>query len=71
MPGFLAIFVLVLTTTLSAAGGFGTLWNKWSDPAKPVFIGFDMAAGGWLVGVTIIADLARFWKKRESTPSSA
>ena len=25
VPGFLAIFVLVLTTTLSDAGGFGTL----------------------------------------------
>ena len=62
VPGFLAIFVLVLTTTLTDAGGFGALWNKWFDPAKPVFIGFDMAAGGWLVGVTIIADLARFWK---------
>ena len=62
VPGFIGIFVLVLTTTLTEAGGFSVLWNKWSDPAKPVFIGFDLAAGGWIVGVTIIADLARFWK---------
>jgi cytosine permease len=62
VPGFLAIFILVLTTTLSSAGGFPALWHKWYDPGKPIFIGFDMAAGGWLAGVTIIADLARFWK---------
>ena len=62
VPCFLAIFVLVLATTLKAAGGFSSLWDKWYDPGKPVFIGFDMAAGGWLVGVTIIADLARFWR---------
>ena len=62
VPGFLAIFILVLATTLQRAGGFPALWDKWYDPGKPVFIGFDMAAGGWLVGVTIIADLARFWK---------
>ena len=62
VPGFLAIFFLVLATTLQKAGGFPALWDKWYDPGKPVFIGFDMAAGGWLVGVTIIADLARFWK---------
>ena len=62
VPGFLAIFLLVLINTLEAAGGFPALWHKWYDPGKPVFIGFDMAAGGWLAGVTIIADLARFWK---------
>ena len=62
VPGFLAIFLLVLTTTFDQAEGFSALWAKWYDPGKPVFIGFDMAAGGWLVGVTIIADLARFWK---------
>ncbi len=62
VPGFLAIFFLVLMTLLKTAGGFPALWDKWSDPLKPVFIGFDMAAGGWIVGVTIIADLARFWK---------
>ena len=62
VPGFLAIFALVLSNLLMNAGGFPALWEKWYDPTKPVFIGFDMAAGGWLVGVTIIADLARFWK---------
>ena len=62
VPGFLAIFLLVLSHTLDEAGGFSTLWNKWYDPTKPVFIGFDIAAGGWLAGVVIIADLARFWK---------
>ena len=46
VPGFLGIFVLVLATTLSEAGGFGVLWNKWFEPSKSVFIGFDMAAGG-------------------------
>jgi cytosine permease len=62
VPGFLAIFIVVLNTTLGEAGGFSVLWGKWFDPTKPVFMGFDMAAGGWIVGVTIIADLARFWK---------
>jgi cytosine permease len=62
VPGFLAIFFVVLTTTLQKAGGFPALWDKWYDPGKPVYIGFDMAAGGWIVGVTIIADLARFWR---------
>ncbi len=62
VPGFLAIFLLVLTHTLEGAGGFAALWNKWYDPKAPVFIGFDIAAGGWLAGVVIIADLARFWK---------
>ncbi len=61
-PGFLVIFVVVLAITIKTAGGFPSLWDKWYDPAKPVFIGFDMAAGGWIVGATIIADLARFWK---------
>lgn len=62
VPGFLGIFVLVLYTCLGEAGGFGALWGKWYEPGMPVFMGFDMAAGGWLVGVTIIADLARFWR---------
>jgi cytosine permease len=62
VPGFMAIFLLVLMHVLSGAGGFTTLWAKWYEPSKPIFIGFDMAAGGWLAGVTIIADLARFWK---------
>ena len=62
VPGFMAIFLLVLHHTLNGAGGFAALWNKWSEPTKPVFIGFDIAAGGWLAGVVIISDLARFWK---------
>ena len=62
VPGFLGIFILVLALTLKNAGGFTALWGNWYEPGKPVFIGFDMAAGGWLVGVTIIADLARFWR---------
>ena len=62
VPGFLTIFFVVLVNLLQEAGGFPALWNKWYDPAKPVYIGFDMAAGGWIVGVTIIADLARFWR---------
>ena len=62
VPGFFAIVILIIMQTLKGAGGFEALWNKWYDPTTPAFIGFDMAAGGWLVGVTIIADLARFWK---------
>ena len=62
VPGFFAIFVLVLYSTLGEAGGFSALWNKPKEPEMSLFLGFDMAAGGWLVGVTIIADLARFWK---------
>ena len=62
VPAFLTIFALVLASTLRGAGGFGPLWNHWYEPSKPILIGFDMAAGGWLVGVTIIADLARFWR---------
>ena len=62
VPGFLVIVFLIIDSTLRGAGGFEVLWNKWYDPTKPAFIGFDMAAGGWLVGVTIISDMARFWK---------
>jgi cytosine permease len=62
VPGFMAIFLLVLMHVLNSAGGFSELWQKWYEPGKPIFIGFDMAAGGWLAGVTIIADLARFWR---------
>ena len=62
VPGYLAIVIMIISSTLHNAGGFGVLWNKWYDPTKSVFIGFDIAAGGWLVGVTIISDLARFWK---------
>ena len=62
MPGFLVLVFMIIDATLTRAGGFGVLWNKWFDPTAPAFIGFDMAAGGWLVGVTIISDMARFWK---------
>ncbi len=62
VPAFLIVFGVVLVMTLKSAGGIGTLWNKWYSPEVSPFIGFDMAAGGWLVGVTIIADVARFWK---------
>ena len=62
VPGFLVLVFMIIDATLTRAGGFGVLWNKWFDPTAPAFIGFDMAAGGWLVGVTIISDMARFWK---------
>ena len=62
VPGFLAILGVVLVMTLQNAGGFLTLWDKNWTPKMSVMAGFDMAAGGWLVGVTIIGDLARFWK---------
>lgn len=62
VPAFLAVFAVVLVMTLKNAGGFGPIWNKGYTPKASPFIGFDMAAGGWLVGVTIIADVARFWK---------
>ncbi|MBI4553166.1 MAG: cytosine permease [Candidatus Latescibacteria bacterium] len=62
VPGFMVIFGLVLILTLRSAGGLVALWDKTWTPKVNVLTGFDMAAGGWLVGVTIISDLARFWK---------
>ena len=62
VPGYFLIFITVLILVLRNAGGIGALLAKDYGGGSSVFAGFDAAAGGWLVGCTFIANLARFWK---------
>lgn len=61
-PAIVLVLLVVVAFSIQQAGGVAGVLAQSPAQSTPLLKVFTIAAGGWIVGVTLMADIARFFK---------